>query len=688
MTEPTATAKKPAPPPSGSPPAGAIRKRIKPTPRKPRSEIPARIIQLQQEVKYLEFSRDLTREFVRSTGSMKKVMDELFKRVLEVMEAEAGSLWLFEARSGQNICHLAEGPAKKKILGLRLPKGEGIVGQVIERNQPEVVLDCTEDERFASQVDQRTGFNTASLICTPLSDGDEAFGAIQIVNKKSGLSKRFSDDDRRLVEDLARAAGVAVRNARLLESESRVKEMHTLMEVSGQVVSTLDLDQVLVMTVNLAGELAEVSSGAVALLDETKDTLFLAALSGGRPLDPKDPTQITLLGFMEQVRKAGRTSYVADVVKYRKQSGDKPNAWADYLEEHEMKSAWVTPLTDDEGTLGVLFLESEQAYFAAKGKADMLFILANQATVALRNASLFQKIPFAAVLGKMGEGSKRLISGWRRTALIGLMVVGIVSGLHYLPIFRSVSGPCLVESRFGRGIYLEVAGRISTTHVKEGDWVNAGDHLASLDDTPIHLRLVDAESKLAILDRQIIEAKAASDTSAMSRATIERFAAQAEARQARLDMQKVKIRAPMSGIVLTPRPAELIGREFAVGSEILRLADPGRFTVMVEIPEEDVLDIQPGQPVRGVLRSRPGQGFRGEVVHVGRAFSVPVEALEEGVMDTTPPEGFAAEVKVLQSDVTLRPGMTGQAEIATPETSILVRFMRRMINAYTFWFGG
>ncbi|MBF0180023.1 MAG: GAF domain-containing protein, partial [Magnetococcales bacterium] len=137
---------------------------------------------LQREIDYLRFSRDLTREFVQSTGGMKKVMASIFEKVLATMDAEAGSLWITDTASSLNICHQAEGPAKARILGLRLPLKQGIVGEVIATNKTDVVLNCATDARFNAQVDQRSQFKTESMICVPLADRGVAFGAIQIIN--------------------------------------------------------------------------------------------------------------------------------------------------------------------------------------------------------------------------------------------------------------------------------------------------------------------------------------------------------------------------------------------------------------------------------------------------------------------------------------------------------------------------
>ncbi|MGN7613527.1 GAF domain-containing protein [Magnetococcales bacterium HHB-1] len=654
-------------------------------------DLEKRLEDLNDKVRYLRFSRDLTREFACSCinySGLTGVMEGIFNRVLEIMDAEAGSLWVQDARNEQNVCHQAEGPAKEQIIGLRLPIGKGIVGKVIEKNKEEVVFDCLKDQRFAAQIDKKSGFSTKSMICVPLNDGgEEAFGAIQIINKKNTESQRFTEYDTILVQDLAMSAAIAVRNARLLETETHIKEMDNLVKVSQRIVSTLNLDEVLTTLVNTADEIVEVTRTAVALLDEGHGEYRLAALSGGIEIDPDNADQQELLELMRIVGQSGKPFQIDNIEKYRLKNKDEDDPWANYIEKRNLKAAWAVPLQDDEGTLGVGWLESDLADFASGSKKDILYVLGSQATVALRNASLFQSVPFGEFLGKVGKKSQKLISGWRRVAMIVLTLLSMIAALHYLPIFRAVTGPCTIEARFGEGVFLPVAGKIKQVYVREGDEVKAGDLLVELDDAPIRLRLIESESRLGVLERQIVEAQAVGDTASYSRTLIERIAARAEVANAQEELKKVKILAHKSGIVLTPRTTELIGRDFPLGAEVLRTGNPEQFSAVIELPEEDVLDVKQGQKVRGILRSRPGKGFTGTIHHVGRAYSIPAEALDENVTDTAP-KGFIAEITIKSSEVNLLPGMTGQAEISTPEVSALTRIWRRFTNFFVFWFGG
>ncbi|MCJ8274549.1 MAG: hypothetical protein MJK04_34770, partial [Psychrosphaera sp.] len=123
-------------------------------------ELHDQIVQLEKANRRLTISHQLTQEFVGQVQGVKHLVSIVFDRVLETLDAEAGSLWLVDKKNTQNICHLAEGPAKKGVLGLRLPEGKGVVGAVIQSQEPEVILDCSKDERFSKEVDSRTGFIT------------------------------------------------------------------------------------------------------------------------------------------------------------------------------------------------------------------------------------------------------------------------------------------------------------------------------------------------------------------------------------------------------------------------------------------------------------------------------------------------------------------------------------------------
>jgi putative methionine-R-sulfoxide reductase with GAF domain len=129
--------------------------RPKPAVAKPAASKVGRVAQLEEKIKHLEQSRDLTREFV-STTDMQKLMSSVFDKVITELCAEAGSLWLVDWKTGENVCQLAEGPNVGTLVGRRLKEGKGIVGDVIKTGDAVIVTNVEDDTRFSRSMDDKT----------------------------------------------------------------------------------------------------------------------------------------------------------------------------------------------------------------------------------------------------------------------------------------------------------------------------------------------------------------------------------------------------------------------------------------------------------------------------------------------------------------------------------------------------
>src|SRR3989442_863976 len=72
------------------------------------------------------------------------------------------------------------------------------------------------------------------------------------------------------------------------------------------------------------------------------------------------------------------------------------------------------PLKDEEGTLGVLLFEAKRTGFASETQRELAEILANQTTVALRNAQLYNQVPLVDALGALAARKRALMQLPRR----------------------------------------------------------------------------------------------------------------------------------------------------------------------------------------------------------------------------------------------------------------------------------
>lgn len=143
-------------------------------------------------------------------------------RIVEALDAEAGSVFMADAGSGLLRCLAAHGPVD--IVGLELPLGQGIVGRTYASRQCQMVDDAAGDPDFTGAIDRVTGFRTVSMISTPLLTAQGPIGVLQAVNKRG--PSRFDLEDRNLLRALASPLALAAANAsmaRSLVEQSRIK---------------------------------------------------------------------------------------------------------------------------------------------------------------------------------------------------------------------------------------------------------------------------------------------------------------------------------------------------------------------------------------------------------------------------------------------------------------------------------
>ena len=166
------------------------------------------------EVKgHLGLIAEMTREFTatRDADIMAKTGLE---RITKYVGAQASSLFLLSDDGSELVCSACFGPVD--ITGLKIPADAGIVGRCYQDRSGQMVRDVSQDADFGSMVDEQTGFTTKSIICAPLSLGEECLGCIEIINKPGG-DELFEQEDLTLLETLAGAAALAIHNFRLTQ---------------------------------------------------------------------------------------------------------------------------------------------------------------------------------------------------------------------------------------------------------------------------------------------------------------------------------------------------------------------------------------------------------------------------------------------------------------------------------------
>lgn len=135
-------------------------------------------------------------------------LDELLRvvgqRVASALSSERATLWLVDSKDGSLRSRVANLP---ELDELSVSAGQGIVGHVASTGQSVNIPDARSDARWAPDIDRSTGYQTLSMLCTPVCEvGGKLLGVIQVLNKKEGV---FDERDliflRTLADQIARA---------------------------------------------------------------------------------------------------------------------------------------------------------------------------------------------------------------------------------------------------------------------------------------------------------------------------------------------------------------------------------------------------------------------------------------------------------------------------------------------------
>ncbi len=238
----------------------------------------------------------------------------------------------------------------------------------------------------------------------------------------------------------------------------------------------------------------------------------------------------------------------------------------------------------------------------------------------------------------------------------------------------------------------EQSGTIETVMVQENDRVTKGQVLARLDVSKLQdqitksqaalssyqAKLAQAETTLqldqASLDRdkevsRLSGGKVPSKTEMESaQATLDR--AQADVLSARADLNqgraslssdqtnlsKASIRSPVNGVVLsrTAEPGQTVAAGLQVTTLFMVAEDLRQMDLKVDVDEADVGGVKDGQAATFTVDAYPGRKYSARVTRVAYGSTTKNNVVS-----------YSTVLKVKNDDLSLRPGMTATAEIAT-----------------------
>ena len=249
---------------------------------------------------------------IAASAGLGELLGRALDLFVEVAEAEAGTLYLYDPVTDELIFSVVRGDAaSQRLIGQRIAASRGIAGASIQVAAPIFVADVRADRRWDSSFGELAEQALQSAYCLPLIQPGGTVGVVQVFN----LAATSVDDEEELalLQLLANCMANEIERTRMLEAaRQRERRLSALVDIISRLTTTLDRDELLTRIMDHARDLLDVEATSVWELDAQRNLLVLHIATGERSLQLKETTVPVGEGLIGQAVASGRNVLVQD----------------------------------------------------------------------------------------------------------------------------------------------------------------------------------------------------------------------------------------------------------------------------------------------------------------------------------------------------------------------------------------
>lgn len=318
---------------------------------------------------------------LRTASSRSEMLPIILDQVQELLQVNDAAFIHHDPVSGESLIEVARGFWEQKV-GLRLPRGQGVVGTVLSTGQPYVSQEAQRDPQVIREL---IGEHMLAVAAVPLVARNRVIGALGV-----GSRQPLSSPQVRLFITLADIAANAIQRASLHDQTQRRAEQLAIVSQVGQVLAeTLEpvhiyerLQEVIMRL------LPDTITLFISLYDEAQEQVaYVFGVQAGVRLD------VSALGTMPL--EPGGQGTQSEAI-YTRQPIIIPDLGA-HLETIGIgggaigESALCVPMVVKGRVMGVVQVRSETVGRYTQLEAELLSLVANAAGAALESARLLSE---------------------------------------------------------------------------------------------------------------------------------------------------------------------------------------------------------------------------------------------------------------------------------------------------------
>lgn len=152
-------------------------------------------------------------------GNKEKFVESMLEEIVRILNGQRASVFLINTETNELEAVAALGIDKEL---LKFDYRKGIAGSVFTTGLSLNINAHTDKVRYSKEIDKVTGFETRSIICSPITNReDKIIGVIEVLNKRN--EERFTVDDEKTMKVLALILSSVFHNFRPMSEKSLIR---------------------------------------------------------------------------------------------------------------------------------------------------------------------------------------------------------------------------------------------------------------------------------------------------------------------------------------------------------------------------------------------------------------------------------------------------------------------------------
>jgi NtrC-family two-component system sensor histidine kinase KinB len=314
---------------------------------------------------------------INASLDLDELLDGILKALKQLCPYTSAAISLWDPKLEQLVVRGCVGPMAQ--LDDVLPTDRGYAARIVREREPLLLSDTSGQPELGGDP------STRSYVGVPLLAGTNFIGTLELIHDQAGA---FSTETLETLRIVVSQTAVAIENARLYsETLIRADEMATLYTLSAATSASLNPDELLEIIVYSISQAIGCDRSAIYIMDNERGVLNLAKARGlsvefirhSQNIKPEldGQAQVVLDRYPLIVSDIRQTPTPAQLVPLAEREGFV--AFADF------------PLRGREHVLGALTVYYDRPHIFDEPELELLRTFANQVTLALENAWLYDR---------------------------------------------------------------------------------------------------------------------------------------------------------------------------------------------------------------------------------------------------------------------------------------------------------